>query len=55
MRNKAPGAVFHTLPGEPEIAPAAVSEKIQRTITEQAVEIVLVSIPVAGKIFAVFV
>ena len=53
MRYDAPCAVFHTFPGEPEITSAAVPEKIQRTITEQTVEIVRIGPLVTGEIYAV--
>ena len=48
-------AVFYTLFSISEISSAAFSEEIQRTVTEQTVEIVRVCLLVTGEILTVFI
>ena len=49
VRPYAPGAVLDALLGEGKAAPAFVSQKIQRTVAEKAVEIVRIRALVAGE------
>ena len=49
MRDHAPGAVFHTLIGVAAVAAAVFSQRVERAIAEQAVEIVGIVRFVAGK------
>ena len=53
MREKAARADFGAFCGIPEVAAAFVSECIERTVTEQAVEILRISALVTRKVLAV--
>ena len=50
MRNRATGAVLPASFRVREVSPAIGAERVQRAITEQAVELVLIDSPMAGKI-----